>query len=127
MIQRIRNLIYECFDGKYEGVGQAIAGTALFAGIMYGMFSFGQKQDYGYWILKDTPKEVQVEFEPGLQGYDTNRDGNLDRLVTQIASFRPPILLENDVPAESDLFKKMNKVYNSGFSRDTRINRAGSE
>jgi len=127
MIQRIRNLVHECFDGKYEGIGQAVTGTLMLAGIIYGAISFGQKQDYRYWILKDTPKEIQVEFEPGLQGYDTDRDGNLDRLVTQMASFRPPILLESDVSAESNLFKRMNEVYNSGFSRDTRINRAGSE
>ena len=127
MIQRIRNLVYECFEGKYEGIGQAVTGTLLFAGLVYGIISFSQKQDFGYSILRDTATEIKVEFEPGLQGYDTNRDGNLDRLVTQMASYRPPILLERDVPAESDLFKKTNEVYNSGFSRDTRIDRAGSE
>jgi len=127
MIQRIRDLAYECFEGKYEGIGQAVEGTLLFAGLIYGIISFSQKQDFGYSILRDTATEIKVEFEPGLQGYDTNRDGNLDRLVTQMASYRPLILLESDVPAESDLFKKTNGVYNSGFSRDTRIDRAGSE
>ena len=123
----MRNLVCECFEGKYEGVGQAIGGLLIFAGLVHGIMTFSQRQEYGYHILKDTPKVLKVEFEPGLQGYDYDRDGNLDRLVRQTASYRPPILLERDIPAGSNLFKRTNEIYHSGFSRDTRIDRAGSE
>ena len=124
-IKRTENLIYECFKGKYEGVGQIIASTLLYIGLMYVIvsvtISLEDRQSFGYWILRDTPKEIRVEFGPGLQGYDTDRDGNLDILITQTASYRPPILLEQKISTESDLFIKMNEIYHSGFSKDTRI------